>query len=202
MNKKTNMKISIFFLISILSFSYAFGQGETKTNVTQNRILSTIDSTYNNEIVLIQEFTVNVPIDSVWNTCTTKEGWESAFVAVAEIDFKVGGSIKTSYNKNATIGNSTTIVIHIVNYVPKKILTLQAEISENFPEFMKKEAKDFYNVIYFEEIHKRKTKIISYGIGYKNNPKFLSLLKFFISANEMSYLNLIKYLETGEKVKC
>lgn len=80
-------------------------------------------------------------------------------------------------------------------------MTLQAEISENFPEFMKKEAKDFYNVIYFSEVSSHKTKVESYGIGYKNNPKFLSLLKFFISANEMSYINLIKYLETGEKVK-
>lgn len=166
------MKISIFFLISILSFSYTFGQGETKTNVTQNRILSTIDSTYNNEIVLIQEFTVNVPIDSVWNTYTTKEGWESAFVAIAEIDFKINGTIKTSYDKNATIGDSTTIVNNIINYVPKKILTLQAEISENFPEFMKKEAKDFYNVIYFSEVSSHKTKVESYGIGYKNNPSF------------------------------
>lgn len=127
------MKISIFFLISILSFSYTFGQGETKTNVTQNRILSTIDSTYNNEIVLIREFTVNVPIDSVWNTYTTKEGWESAFVAIAEIDFKINRTIKTSYDKNATIGDSTTIVNNIINYVPKKNIDASSRDFRKFP---------------------------------------------------------------------
>jgi len=199
MSKILNMKNSLITLISVLSFSFAFGQNGTKT--TQSRIVSTIDSTYNNELVLIQEFTVNVPLDSVWNAYTTKKGWESAFVAIAEIDFKVGGSIKTSYSKNAKIGDSTTIVNHIVNYVPKKILTLQPEISANFPEFMKKESQGFYNVIYFKEISKNETRVESYGIGYKNNSKYLSLLNFFIKGNEDSYLDLINYLENGVKVK-
>jgi len=193
------MKIAIVALFCVLSFSIAFGQHEMET--TQSRVISMIDSTIADEIVLIQKFEVNVPVDSVWNAFTTKRGWESAFVAVAEVDLRINGSIQASYDKNATIGDSTTIVNHIVNYVPRKILTLQPEISENFPEFMRKESKNFYNVIYFEEITESKTKVESYGIGYRNDPKFLSLLKFFISGNEMSYLNMIKYLETGERVK-
>jgi len=199
MNRKINMNILTIILVFALSISVAFGQNET--SVKQNRIVSTIDSTYNNEIVLIQEFTVNVPLDSVWDAYTTKKGWESWAVAIAEIDLKVGGYIKTNYNANGKIGDSTTIVTHIINYVPKKLLTLQAEITENFPEFMKKEAKDFYNVIYFDETEKGKTNIKSYGIGYKNTKKYLSLMKYFIQANEMSLMNLINYLETGEKTK-
>lgn len=70
-NKILNMKSSIITFISILSFSFAFGQSGTKT--TQSRIVSKIDSTYSNEIVLIQEFTVKVPLDSVWNAYTTKK---------------------------------------------------------------------------------------------------------------------------------
>lgn len=194
-----NRKTSVFIFLFILSFTFSFGQEVNKEE--QNRITSTIDSTYNNEIVLIQEFTVKVPLDAVWKAYTTKKGWESSFVALAEIDFRVGGTIKTSYSKNAIIGDSTTIVNHIVNYVPKKILTLQPEISENFPEFIKKESQGFYNVIYFNEISKNETRVESYGIGYKNNQKYLSLLKFFIKGNEDSLLNLINYLEKGVLVK-
>lgn len=193
------MKNILFLIFALLLCSYSYSQKDN--TLSEKRIISRIDSTHNNEIVLIQEFMVNVPLDSVWNAFTTKKGWESAFVAISEVDLKVGGTIKSSYNKNATIGDSTTIINHIVNYVPKKILTLQAELSDHFPEFMKKDAKGFYNVIYFKAISERKTKVESYGIGYKNNPKYLSLLKFFIKGNEDSYLNLIKYLETGEKVK-
>ena len=102
-------------LILLISFFYSSTFSQKDTISIENRIVSTIDSTYKNEIVLIQEFTVNVALDSVWNAFTTKRGWESAFVAIAEIDLKMGGSIKTSYNKNAKIGDNSTIVNHIVN---------------------------------------------------------------------------------------
>lgn len=159
------------------------------------RVKSSIDSTYDYEIVLIQEFSVEATVDQVWEAYTTKEGWENWAVPLAEVDLKIGGTIKTNYNPDGQIGDSTTIVTHIVNYVPRRLLTLQAEITDNFPEFMKKEAKDFYNVIYFDEVEPGRTNVKSFGIGYKNTPKYLALIKFFIPANEKTLLNLISYLE-------
>ncbi len=78
------------------------------------------------------------------------------------------------------------------------MLKLQAELTDNFPEFMKEDEKELYNLIVFEEISPKETKVISYGIGYKNNDKYKSLMEFFIKGNEQSYLNLISYLETGK----
>ena len=52
------------------------------------------------------------------------------------------------------------------------MITLQAEITENFPTFMKADEKDFFNIIEFRELSPEKTKIISYGLGYKNNQKY------------------------------
>jgi len=188
-------------LSAVLLLCCSLCNGQDKPGPFANRVTSTIDSTRVGELVLVQKFMVNVPVQAVWDAFTTKEGWESAFVAKAEIDFRIGGVIKSSYDKNATIGDSTTIVNHIINYVPRKVLTLQAEIADNFPEFMKSEAKQFYNIVYFRAIDKTTTHVESYGVGYKNTPKYLSLLNFFVSGNDMSYVNLIKYLETGEKVK-
>ncbi len=188
-------------IILFLALPFVLLHAQNNSNRIEKRVISTIDSTYTNELVLIQKFNVKVPLDSVWNAFTTKKGWEGAFVPLAELDFKINGTIKTSYTKNATIGDSTTIVLNIINYVPKKLITLQAEVSAHFPDFMKKDEKDLYNLIYFEEVEASLTSVTSYGIGYKNNPKYLSLLKFFISGNEMSYLNLINYLETGKPTK-
>jgi len=161
----------------------------------ENRIHSYIDSSYSNELVLVQEFDVNVPLDEAWNVYTTQEGWEGAFVEKAEVDWKVGGKIKTTYDPSATIGDSTTIYLTIVNYVPKRLITLQADISDNFKIFTDEEAKDLYNVVQFESISAERTKVTSYGIGYKNNEKFKGLMKFFIQGNEMSYMKMIAYLE-------
>jgi len=179
-------KIIFVFLISFLAHC-SYGQVK--------RVTSTIDSTKTPELVLIQEFSVKSPIESVWNAYTTKKGWESWAVPVAEIDLKVGGTIKTNYNKEGKIGDSTTIVTHIINYVPKKLLTLQAELTDNFPEFMKEDAKDFFNVIYFSELENGYTNVKSFGIGYKNNSKYLALMNYFIPANEKTLLQLIDYLE-------
>ncbi len=179
---------SIVFILCLVTFtSFTFGQ--------EKRVTSKIDSTKSPELVLIQELAVKAPIDSVWNAYTTKKGWENWAVPLAEVDLKVGGYIKTNYNEKGIIGDSTTIVTHIINYVPKRLITLQAEITDNFPDFMKEDAKDFYNVIYFDETSNGHTNIKSFGIGYKNNPKYLSLMNYFIPANEKTLMSLIAYLE-------
>ena len=180
-----------FFMICIPLWSFA------QTNL-ENRIVSVIDSSQTENMILKQTFTVNVSKDSVWNAYTTKKGWESWATSIAEIDFKINGKIQTNYNKNGKIGDDATITLHILNYIPKTMITLQAELTKNFPKFMKEDEKDLYNVILFEAISPTKTKVISYGIGYKNNEKYKSLMKFFIKGNEQSYLNLISYLETGK----
>jgi uncharacterized protein YndB with AHSA1/START domain len=190
------MKNILIIIFAVFLTSYSFGQEKNKTE--EKRVLSKIDSTYNNELALIQEFIVNVPIDSVWNAYSTKKGWESWAVSIAEIDFKINGLIQTNYNKDGKIGDESTITLHILNYVPNRMITLQAEISKNFPEFMKEDEKDLYNIILFEELGISKTKVTSFGIGYKNNEKYKSLMQFFVKGNEQSYINLISYLETGK----
>lgn len=182
-------KTVLTFCITLFLSAFVSAQEKSK------RVISTIDSTYQNELVLIQEFTVAAPIDAVWNAYTTKEGWENWSVPLAKVDFKIGGTIKTNYNPKGQIGDSTTIVTNIINYVPFQLLTLQAEITDNFPEFMKKEAKNFYNVIYFDELEAELTTVKSYGIGYRNTPKFMNLMNFFIPANEKTLEKLITYLE-------
>ena len=183
---------TLFVCISFLSIA------QTPNKTTENRVISVIDSSQVNNMVLKQSFVVNVALDSVWNAYTTKKGWESWATSIAEIDFKINGVIKTNYNKDGKIGDDSTITLHIINYIPKRMLTLQAELTKNFPEFMKEDEKDLFNMILFEKIAPSKTKIISYGMGYKKNEKYKSLMKFFIQGNEQSYLNLISYLETGK----
>lgn len=182
------MKKTLVFLFSFFLLNLVFGQSD-------KRVTSTIDSTQNPELVLIQEFKVKAPLEKVWKAYTTKKGWESWAVPLAEVNLKVGGTIKTNYNKAGLIGDSTTITTHIVNYVPQKLITLQAEITDNFPDFMKKEADDFYNVIYFNDQGNGQTTVTSYGIGYKNTPKYLELMNYFIPANEKTIMSLIAYLE-------
>lgn len=190
-----------WFVLILFLFLSGLVTAQENAAPSENRVRSVVDSSQLNELVLIQSFEVKAPLEAVWNVYSTKKGWESAFVAVAEVDFKPGGSIKTSYNKDAVIGDSSTIVLNIINLVPKKLITLQAELSAHFPAFMKADVSDFYNIIYLDALDDSITKVTSYGLGYKNNSKYLELMQFFIQGNEWSYNNLINYLETGIPVK-
>lgn len=195
-------KMRTVFFLSIAFFLFCqCAQKPLQKIEPKSRVVSIVDSTHLNNMVLTQIFEINVSRDKVWEAFTTKEGWESWSVPIAEIDFKIGGLIQTNYDKTAQIGDKGTIRLHIINYVPNTMLTLQAELTENFPEFMKEDSKELFNVVYFEELSSNKTKVISYGIGYKKTKKYLDLLKFFIAGNASSYEQLISYLETGNPIK-
>lgn len=190
--------MNIFFLLTLFVCTPFLSFAQTAGESTEKRVTSVVDSSDVNNMVLKQSFVVNVGIDSVWNAYTTERGWESWATPISEIDFKINGTIRTNYNKDGKIGDESTITLHIINYVPGEMLTLQPEIAPHFPEFMKEDEKDLYNTILFEEVSPTKTKVTSYGIGYKYNDKYMSLMKFFIQGNEQSYINLISYLETGK----
>lgn len=160
---------------------------------------SQVSKTDANELVLIQEVSFEAPIEEVWRAYTTAEGWTAWASPKAEVDLRVGGTILTAYQ--GEIGGSNTNTLHIVNYVPERLLTLRAELSKNWPEIMQEDAERLSNVILFDEIANGVTRIESYGIGYSDAPEYDQLMSFFIKANEGLYQNLRAYLETGARVE-
>ena len=159
---------------------------------------SHVSKTEANELILIQEISLSAPIEDVWRAYTTAGGWTAWASPKAEIDFRVGGAIRTAYR--GEIGDSSTSTLHIVNYVPETLLTLRAEPSAGWPEVMQEDADKLSNVILFDEIGDGLTRIQSYGIGYTAAPEYDQLISFFVKANEGLYQNLKTYLEAGSRV--
>jgi len=176
-------------LVGVFPFS-AWAQTESESQI-QSEILKT-DS---QEIILIQKVIVKAPVKDVWRAYTTNNGWVAWASPIAEIDLRVGGTIKTHYGDNAKIGDAGTNTLHIVNYVPERVLTLRAELSDRWPEVMKEDDGRLMNVIVFEEIHEKSTRILSYGVGYRDIPAYDKLLEFFIPANERLFKKLKDCLE-------
>ncbi|MEQ8244073.1 SRPBCC domain-containing protein [Fulvivirga sp.] len=173
-----------FTLIIVLLSNLTFGQATSET-----------DTLPSGELMLKQEILINASIEKVWNAYTTTEGWKAWVTPIVEIDFKINGTIKSHYDSTATIGDKGTIVNHVLNYIPYKLITMQAELNENFPEFMIGEEKNLYSIVEFEKLGENQTKLTIYGIGYKNEQQWIDLLKFFIQGNEMSLNKLKNYLE-------
>ena len=58
---------------------------------------------------LVHEGMVNAPLAQVWAAYTTQAGLESWMVAHAEIDLKIGGTMKTRYDSKGTVHDSKAI---------------------------------------------------------------------------------------------
>ncbi len=79
--------------------------------------------------------------------------------------------------------------------MPNTLLTLRADLSENWPEVMQQDADNLSNVILFERLGPEHTRLRSYGIGYRDHAEYDTLMKFFIEANRGLYVKLIEYVE-------
>ncbi|WP_147374053.1 SRPBCC family protein [Flagellimonas lutimaris] len=164
-------------------------------NLTYGQATSQTDTLPSGELMLKQEVVINTSIEKVWNAYTTPEGWKGWVTPIVEMDFRINGTIKSHYDSTASIGDKGTIVNHILNYIPYELITMQAELNENFPEFMIGEEKNLYSIVDFHKLSENQTKLTIYGIGYKNEQQWIDLLKFFIQGNEMSLNKLKNYLE-------
>ncbi|MCR9246270.1 MAG: SRPBCC domain-containing protein [bacterium] len=150
---------------------------------------------------LVQEVLIAAPIEKVWNAYVTSAGWTAWASPVAKIDLRPGGTIRTHYGHDAKIGDPGTNELRIVNFVPQRVLTLQAKKSAAWPEVMKRDAEHLMNVIVFDDLGKQGTRIWSYGVGYRKDPAYEKMLAFFHQANEKLFQKLIAWAERGERSK-
>lgn len=186
-----NLKPSVFVLFLPLWLAGKLQTQEPGSGVIQSRIIKT-DS---EDLILVQEFVVEASVSDVWNAYVTEEGWTSWSAPVVEIDLRAGGTIKSHYDPEAKIGDPDTIVLHIVNYVPERVLTLRAELADHWPDVMKEDEENLMEVTIFQPLGPERTRVSSYGVGYRDSPAYEELIKFFIPANEGLYRKLKEYLE-------
>jgi uncharacterized protein YndB with AHSA1/START domain len=190
---------------AVVCVSLLFVSGSCSSSVArqEKEVSSTITKTKAGETILTQDIWINAPVKDVWAAFTTGAGWIRWSAPVAEIDLKVGGTIKSHYTANAKIGDEGTITLHILNYVPERLLTIRAELQDNWPEVMKVDHEKLMNVLVFEKVNENRTHVISYGLGYGDAPIYQKLLKFFGPANEGLYKKLKAVLEkdAGKKAK-
>ena len=196
MNRSKFLPLVIFSVI-VQTAIFAQDGNKRAENNNDHRITTTIKTEKNGDIFLVHEMTINASVEAVWDAFATTEGWTSWSVPVGNVDLKIGGLIQSNYRPDGKITDADTVTLHIINYVPLRALTLQAELGPHFPAVLKSREKQMYNLITFDPIEEEATKIVSYGIGYKDTPELQKMLQFFVKGNEQSYEQLIKYLETG-----
>ncbi len=187
-------KLAAVFMLSILLPVQGIAQ-----DTAQSEVVATVPG----EIALKQTLTIDADIATVWSLFTTSEGVSKWMAPVGEVDLRAGGAIRTNYNACAEPGDDGTITNKIVNFVPERFLTLQADLVPQreaswMNETIYAQRDNLFSVIEFSEADDGMTQITMWGLGYGEGPEWETMLGFFIAGNEWTFGQLQKAI-AGEQ---
>lgn len=127
------------------------------------------------------EVVVDAPVERVWDAWTTKDGIESWLVPHAEVDLRVGGAIRTNYNRDGKIGDDGTIVTHIMAFEPRRALITRFTAPPTAPQA--KIAESTWGVMQLEPITPSRTRIVLTSYGWKRGGEWDTARAFFEKGN-------------------
>src|SRR5262245_15516770 len=145
--------------------------------------------------VLRTEVVVDASPEQLWEAFTTKAGAESWMVPLAEIDLRVGGTMRTNYDKKAGIGGPGTIVHHILAYEPNWMLAMRFDAPANAG--WAKIAETCWTVIRFEPVSAERTRVVETMVGWGEGPEWDRSYRHFKAGNAWTLEQLRKKFDKG-----
>ncbi|RIJ32449.1 SRPBCC family protein [Henriciella mobilis] len=152
---------------------------------TDTALQSGVVETANTGDILEQQIIVEADAGEVWDAFTTSDGYTAWATPFAIIDFRIGGSIESSYQLDAEAGSSDNIKLEILAYLPGKLLVLKTVQAP--PGFASQEVLDrLVSVFEFEPVGTDRTRVKISGVGYGDDEESARLRDFFIQGNAYS----------------
>lgn len=137
------------------------------------------------EISFVNEGVVPATKAEVWKVLATSEGYKALGPALAEVDLRVGGTIRSRYRADGTLGDSETIENLILAYEPPTMIALR--IQKPPTTFPFKEAwKAPWTVITLTAVDGGHTRVRVASLGYGNDDESLAMRRFFESGNQQT----------------
>lgn len=138
----------------------------------------------------VTEGFINAPPSEVWRLFTTSEGFKSTGVAQAEVDLRVGGSIRTHYDAQGRLGDPNTIVNEILAYEPERMIAIRInEAPANFP--FKNAMLGTWTVIHITPAGSM-TQVRMVGLGYSDDAESQAMREFFAKGNRLTLDRMAK----------
>ncbi|MGV3590135.1 MAG: SRPBCC family protein [Gammaproteobacteria bacterium] len=144
----------------------------------------------------VNEGLVNAPVEEVWEIWTTGDGYKALGPALADVDLRVGGLIRSRYRPDGTLGDAETIENLIMAYEPPLMLAIR--INKPPASFPFKDAwKTVWTVVTLTEAGDDQTLVRVASMGYGNDAESLAMRSFFENGNQLTIEQLQKHFEAG-----
>lgn len=136
------------------------------------------------EVSFVNEGVVPAPIDEVWKVLSTSEGYKVTGPVLAEVDLRVGGTIRSRYRADGVLGDAETIENVIIDYrAPVMMATRIQKTPASFP--FKEAWKNTWTVVTLtptdDGTHMRVT-----SHGYGTDEESLAMRRFFEAGNQQT----------------
>lgn len=139
----------------------------------------------------VTEGFINAPVTEVWRIFTTAEGYKLTGADQAEVDLRVGGSIRSHYDPKGKLGDPETIVNEILAYDTERMLAIRIrQAPASFPYPQAKEGT--WTVIYFTKSGEDMTHVRIVGLGYRDDAQSQAMRKYFADGNRWTLDHIAK----------
>jgi len=140
----------------------------------------------------INEGTLNAPVSAVWNVWTSNEGYKAVGVSQADVDFRIGGLIRSHYGETGVLGDDETIVNRILAYEPQRMIAIQIERPpKSFP--FKEAWKKTWTIVTLTDLGNNRTHIRVASMGYGTDEESIAMRRFFEVGNAATIETLQKH---------
>lgn len=133
----------------------------------------------------------------VWSALTTTDGWRSWAAPMAEVDFRLGGIIETSYDIAAVRGAPGNIRNEIVAFAPPRMFAIRNVQAPPRTAFDVPTFQALHTVVFVEPLDERRTRVSIVQPGYRSGEPWDTVYKHFAWGNAWTLEQLKTRFETG-----
>ena len=148
------------------------------------------------EVSFVNEGVVAAPIEEVWKIFATSEGYKVLGPALAEVDLRLGGTIRSRYGADGTLGDAETIENSILAYEPPTMMALRiTKTPASFP--FKNAWKSTWTVLTLVPVDDGKTLLRAASLGFGADEESVAMRRFFEAGNQSVIANVQRHFAPG-----
>ena len=143
------------------------------------------------ELSFVNEGVIEATIDEVWKVLSTSEGYKALGPALAEVDLRVGGTIRSRYRDDGVLGDAETIENVIIDYRAPVMMAMRIQKTPaSFP--FKAAWKSTWTVMRLTPTENG-THLRAESYGYGTDEESLAMRRFFEAGNQQTIETLQKH---------
>ena len=151
------------------------------------------------EVSFVNEGVVAAPIAEVWKIFSTSEGYKVLGPALAEVDLRLGGTIRSRYGADGTLGDDETIENTILAYEPPTMMALRiTKTPASFP--FKNAWKSTWTVLTLAPVDDGKTLLRAASLGFGADEESVAMRRFFEAGNQSVIANVQRHFAQGSNL--